>query len=81
MVSSILPKNERNSLLILSKEDAQDCEFRSFFGRIEDTINFFWDLLTFNSWNNSYFKDQNLKLLQRQMTVRNIKQEKIQKNK
>ena len=44
---SILPKNERNSL-ILSREDAQDNEFCSFFGRIEETINCFLDLLTFN---------------------------------
>ena len=33
-------------LTILSKEDAQDSEFCSFFGRIEDTINCFRDLLT-----------------------------------
>ena len=66
-------------LTILSKGDTQISEFRSFFGRIEDAINCFWDLLTFNSWNNSYFKDQNLKLEQWQMTVGNNKQEKIQK--
>ena len=47
MVFSILPKNERNSLF-LSKEGALDSEFRSFFGRIEDTINCFRDLLTFS---------------------------------
>ena len=47
MVSLILPKNEKK-LIILSKEDAQDSEFRSFFGRIEETINCFRDLLTFN---------------------------------
>ena len=29
-------------------EDAQGCEFRSFFGRIEDIINCFRDLLTFS---------------------------------
>ena len=35
-------------LTILSREDAQDSEFRSvFFGRIEDTINCFRNLLTF----------------------------------
>ena len=50
MVFSILPKNERNSLLILSKEEAQDSEFRSFLGRIEDTINCFCDLLNFGCW-------------------------------
>ena len=31
---------------MLNSEDAQDSEFRSFFGRIEDTINCFRDLLT-----------------------------------
>ena len=31
-----------------STEDAQDSEFRSFFRRIEDTINCFLDLLTFS---------------------------------
>ena len=46
MVSSILPKNERNSLSWTSVEDAQDSEFRSFFGRNEDTKNCFWDLMT-----------------------------------
>ena len=49
MVSSILQKNERNSLQIVSREDAQDSEFRSFFGRIEEAINCFLDLLTFSS--------------------------------
>ena len=34
-------------LTILSKEDAQDSEFNSFFERNEDTINRFQDLLTF----------------------------------
>ena len=38
---------KRTKLTILSKEDAQDSEFRSFFGRIEDTIICFRDLLTF----------------------------------
>ena len=50
MVSSILPKNERNTLswvgLILSIFSNQDSEFRSFFGRIEETIIYFRDLLT-----------------------------------
>ena len=46
---------------IMSKEDAQDYEFPSSFWRIKDTINCFWYLLTFNSWNDLYFKDQNLK--------------------
>ena len=32
-------------LTILSKKEAQDSEFRSFFGRIEDTINCIRDLL------------------------------------
>ena len=36
-------------LTILRKEHAQDSEFRSFFGRIEETINCFRELLTFNS--------------------------------
>ena len=43
MISSILPKNERSSL----SEGAQDSEFRSFFGRIQDTTISFRDLLTF----------------------------------
>ena len=47
MVFSILLKNERNSLFWVKRE-AQGSEFRSFFGRIEDTINGFRDLLTFN---------------------------------
>ena len=34
-------------LTILSKEDVQDSEFCSLFGRIKETINFFQDLLTF----------------------------------
>ena len=34
-------------LTILSKEEAQVSELRSFFGRIDDTINCFRDLLTF----------------------------------
>ena len=32
---------KRTKLTILSREDAQDSEFRSFFGRIEDAINAF----------------------------------------
>ena len=47
MVFSILPKKRTKLFTILSTEDAQDSEFRSFFGRIEDTINCFRDLLTF----------------------------------
>ena len=46
MVSSILPKNERSSLT--STECVQDSEFRSFFGRIQDAIICFRDLLTFS---------------------------------
>ena len=38
--------NKRTKLTILN-DDAQDSEFRSLFGRIEDTINCFRDLLTF----------------------------------
>ena len=38
---------KRTKLTILIKEDAQDSEFRSFFGRIEETINCFRDLLTY----------------------------------
>ena len=34
---------------MLSREDAQDSEFRSFFGRIEDTIICFQDCLTFSN--------------------------------
>ena len=34
-------------LTILSKEDPQDSEFRSFFGRIENPINCFRDFVTF----------------------------------
>ena len=50
MVSSILPKNKRKTLFwLLSKEDAQDIEFSSIFGRIEDITNCFRDLLTFKS--------------------------------
>ena len=43
---------KRTKLTILSKEEAQDSEFRSFFGRIEDTINCFRDLLTFSTSGN-----------------------------
>ena len=45
-------KNEQSSLSFFT----QDKEFRSFIGRIQETINCFWDLLTFsvvfskNSW-------------------------------
>ena len=38
---------KRTKLTIQSKEDPQESEFRSFFGRIEDTINCFCDLMTF----------------------------------
>ena len=34
-------------LTLLSKEDAQDSEFYLFFGKIQQTINCFRDLLTF----------------------------------
>ena len=47
VVSSILPKN-RTKLTILSNFSTQDSEFRSFFGRIEDTTICFRDLLTFS---------------------------------
>ena len=40
---------KRTKLIILSWEDAQNSEFRSFFGRIEETIKCFWDLLTFKT--------------------------------
>ena len=36
-------------LTILSKEEGQESDFHSFFGRIEDTINCFRDLLTFRN--------------------------------
>ena len=38
---------KQTKLTILSREDAQDSEFRSFLGKIEKTINCFRDLLTF----------------------------------
>ena len=51
-LSSILPKKQ-TKLTILSKEHAleqcQDSEFHGVFGRIEETINCFQDLLTFRS--------------------------------
>ena len=47
MVSSILPKNERKQFDLSSKVEC----FRSFFGRIEETINCFRDLLTFTRRN------------------------------
>ena len=51
MVSSILPKNEQK-LSILSIFSTQDCEFRSFFGRIEETLRIcFRDCLTFSENN------------------------------
>ena len=46
IVSSIFPKNEQNSLSFFF---TQDSEFCSFFGRIEDTIIFFRDCLTFKT--------------------------------
>jgi hypothetical protein len=46
MVTSILPK-KKNELTILIREDAQDIEFLSVFGKIEATVNCFRDLLTF----------------------------------
>ena len=52
MVSSILPKNERNSLSSLCKGYAQDS---SFFGRIKETIICFRDLLTFNIYPTANF--------------------------
>ena len=41
---------KRTKLTILSKEDPQDSEFCSFFGRIQDAINCFRDLLTFRAF-------------------------------
>ena len=38
---------KRTKLSILSKEHAQDSEFRSLWGRIEETMICFRDLLTF----------------------------------
>jgi hypothetical protein len=46
MKSSLNSSKKRTKLTILSKEGAQDSEFRSFFGRLQDTINCFRDLLT-----------------------------------
>ena len=34
---------------VLSRKDAQESEFCSFFGRIEDVNNWFWDLLTIST--------------------------------
>ena len=50
MVSSILPKNEQKSLFwVFPKEKMlRIVIFCSFWGRMEDTINCFWDFLTFN---------------------------------
>ena len=45
MVFLILKKT-KTKLTILSKEDAQDSGICSFFGRIEETLNCFRDLLT-----------------------------------
>ena len=42
---------KRTKLTILSKKEAQDSDFRSFFGRIEDTINCLRDSLTFTHVN------------------------------
>ena len=43
----LISSKKRTKLIILTREDAQDSEFRSFFGRIEETIYCFRDLLTF----------------------------------
>ena len=40
-------KKKGTKLTILNKEKAQNSEFRWFFGRIDNTINCFGDLLTF----------------------------------
>ena len=47
MVSSILPK-KRTKVTILKIIFTQESKFRSVFGRIEETINWFWYLLTFS---------------------------------
>ena len=47
MVASILPK-KRTKLTILSIFSTEDSELCSFFGRIEETIMYFRDYLTFN---------------------------------
>ena len=44
---------KRTLLSILTREDAQDSKFRSFFRRIEEAINFFRDLLTFTALTSS----------------------------
>ena len=44
-------------LTILNKEDAQDSEFCSFFGRIEETINCFQDFLTFRKEQNMVIQE------------------------
>ena len=41
-------RKKRTKMTILSKEEAQYGQFRSFFGRIEDSINSFQGLLTFS---------------------------------
>ena len=60
LVSSILPKNERSSLSYVSTEGTQDSEFRSIFGRIQDAIICFRDLLTFSSDVGKPTKSENL---------------------
>ena len=47
---------KRTKLTILTREDAQDSKFRSFFGRIEEAINCFWDLLTFRAITSSQWQ-------------------------
>ena len=47
MTSSILPKNERNSLSLASSISNQDSKFCALFGKIEETIIYFRELLTF----------------------------------
>ena len=57
MVSSILPKNERWDNFQYIKLSQ-----RSFFGRIEDTINCFRDLLTFTSSSSDSRQKSDVKL-------------------
>ena len=46
---------KQTKLTILSTEGAQDSEFRLFFGRIQDAIIYFRDLLTFSCSYTTYY--------------------------
>ena len=46
-ISVLNSSKKRTKLTSLSKDDAQNSELHRFFGRLEETINCFRDLLTF----------------------------------